>query len=409
MMRIKCLNILSVYLKAKKFSQFNQIIARQMIKRIISYFYKKEKSVVFDFFTERKIDQIYYREYRNTNLKYNKIFDLGDNIVFYFDKESDSELNEYFRVNYNLIKEQFKNKGRDFYHVPSLIENKDNFIVPLLKECFPEFSDLSLLAINENLKNKNIDYSGFLIEFFDYINYRGNIKKGFVSSNEGFTLVEHKDNETIDQFVNNYIKHLPTNSNNQHIYYSLDKKSLQSLQKETVENYDIIKSALERLRENGELLIIAPQLYKLLENNVKGIRFEDVAPLTVTKDFKILISNNENLEIKLSHLTKTVYVFFLIQTEAVDIKDLRNYEKLLLSIYKNISNQLSLDKMKESIQDLVNPENEYIYTHISRIKKEIQNHFEPHIAHQYFIDGEKGKPKKINLLKDKITFEQRIL
>lgn len=380
-----------------------------MIKRIISYFYKKEKTVAFDFFTERKIDNIYHREYKNTNLKYNKIFDLGDNIVFYFDKECDLESNEYIRVNYNLIKEQFKSKGRDFFHVPLLIEHRDNFIVPLLKECFPDFSDLSLLVINENLKNNNIDNSGFLSGFFEYINYGGNIKKGFVSANQGFTIVEHKDNETIDQFVNDYIKHLPTHSNNQHRYYSLDKKSLQSLQKETAENYDLIKSALERLRDSGELLIIAPQLYKLLENNVKGIRFEDVAPLTVTKDFKILISNNENLEIKLSHLTKTVYVFFLIQTEAVDIKDLRNYEKLLLSIYKNISNQLSLDKMKESIQDLVNPENEYIYTHISRIKKEIQNHFEPHIAHQYFIDGEKGKPKKINLLKDKITFEQRIL
>lgn len=380
-----------------------------MIKRIISYFYKKEKTLELDFFAERKIDNIYYREYRNTNLKYNKIFDLGDNIVFYFDNESDSKSNEYFRVNYNLIKEQFKNKGRDFFHVPLLIENKDDFIVPLLKECFPEFSDLSLLAINENLKNKNIDNSGFLIEFFDYINYGGNIKRGFISSNEGFTLVEHKDNETIDQFVNNYIKHLPTHSNNQHIYYSLDKKSLQSLQKETVENYDIIKSALERLRENGELLIIAPQLYKLLETNIKGIRFEEIAPLTVTKDFKILISNNENLEIKLSHLTKTIYVFFLIQTDAVDIKDLKNHEKLLLSIYKNVSNQLSLDKMRESIQELVNPENESIYTHISRIKKEIQIHFEPHVAHQYFIDGEKGKPKKINLLKDKISFEQPIL
>lgn len=386
----------------------------------ISAFFKKkekypytpriiEKVILPTFFDDRKIDDVYSRQFKNTNLKWNEAFSFGTDFVFYFDSEDFTTSNKFIRDNYITISEQFNSKGRNFFFIPFLIENRNDFIFPMLKECFPDFSDINLLYINATIRESSFDELTFISDFFKFINYHGNIKKGFVSSNQGFTIVEQKDNETIELFVNDYIKHLPTHSNNQYRFYNLDKKSVKTLQKETVENYDLIKSALERLRDSGELLIIAPQLYKLLENNVKGIRFEDVAPLTVTKDFKILISNNENLEIKLSHLTKTIYVFFLIQTEAIDIKDLRNHEKLLLSIYKNVSNQLSLDKMMESIQELVNPENESIYTHISRIKKEIQIHFEPHIAHQYFINGEKGKPKKINLLKAKISFEQPIL
>ena len=80
-----------------------------------------------------------------------------------------------------------------------------------------------------------------------------------------------------------------------------------------------------------------------------------------------------------------------------------------MSIYTRVSNQLSLDKMKNSIAEIINPDSDAIYIHFSRIKSEIQNHFEPHVAHQYFINGDKGMPKKISLSKDKILFEQPIL
>ncbi len=380
-----------------------------MIQKLLSTFIKAKKPKNENLFFKRRIENVYHRQYKNTNLKYNQAFDLGENFVFYFDMEGNSESNEYIRANYTTIREQFNNKGRDFFYIPLLIENRDKNIYPLLKECFPHFSDFSLVAINENIKHNLVGEQNFIEEFFDYVNYTGVITKGCVSSNSGFTIVEQNDNETISQFLNDYIKHLPTNSNNQYRFYSLDKKSLKSLQKETIESYDLIKSTLEKLRTNGELILVAPRLYKLLETNLKGIKFEEVAPLTVTKDYKILISNNGNLEIKLSHLTKTVFIFFLIQTEEVDIKDLQKHQKELLKIYTNVSNQLSLDKLKDSIQELVDPNNDLIYTHFSRIKSEIQNHFEPHIAHQYFINGDKGMPKKINLSKDKILFEQPVL
>ena len=369
-------------------------------------FFKRKKPInVINPFFERRIDNVYFKQFKNNNLKHNQIFDFGQDFVIYFDNNVTLETDRFIRENYISIQERIKSRGRNFFYIPILIENKDNFIVPLLKECFPDFDDLSYLAINEDLKNSFNDLN-FIEDFFDFINYHGTIKKGCLSSNLSFTILEHKEDESIKQFINDYINYLPSLTNGGNIYYQLDTKALKTLKKETIDSYESIKTNLEKLRENGELILVAPKLYKLLESTIQGIRFDDVASITVTKNFKILIANNENLEIKLSHLTKTIFIFFLIKKEAIHIKELIQHEKMLLSIYKHVSNQLSHDRMKESIQELIKPNNDSIYTHFLLLKTEIQNHFESHIAKQYFISGGKGEPKKISLPKEKIIFEQ---
>lgn len=369
---------------------------------------KKEKLVsVTSSFLERKIENVYFKQFKNNNLKNNKIFDFGQDFVIYFENTMTLETDRFIRENYISIQERIKAKGGNFFYIPILLENKDNFIVPLLKECFPEFNDLSCLAINENIKNSFKDFN-FTKEFFDFINYDGTIKKGCLSSNLSFTILEHKEGETIEQFINDYIHYMPSLTDGGNIYYQLDTKALKTLKKETIDSYESIKTNLEKLRDNGELILIAPKLYKLLENNIQGIRFDDVAPITIRKDFKILINHNENLEIKLSHLTKAIFIFFLIMKEEIHIKELIHHEKMLLSIYKHVSNQLSHDRLKETIKELINPNNDAIYTHFSRIKTEIQNHFEVHIAQKYYISGGKGEPKKISLPKERIIFEQEI-
>lgn len=371
-------------------------------------FFKKQKPLkVKDTFFERKIDHVYFKQFKNTNLKYNQIFNFGQDFVIYFDLNASTATDFFIRKNYTTIQECMKSRGRNFLYFPIVFENKDDFIVPLLKDCFPDFDELSYFAINEYLKNSVKEFN-FVEDFFGFINYGGTIKKGCLSSNNSFTIVEHKEDESVEQFFKDYINYLPSHTNGGNIYYQLDTNAFKTIKKETIDSYESIKSNLEKLRDNGELILIAPKLYKLLESNLQGIRFEQVASLTVTKNFKILIANNENLEIKLSHLTKTIFIFFLIKKEAIHIKELIQHEKMLLSIYKHVSNQLSHDRMKESIQELINPNNDSIYTHFSRLKTEIQNHFESHIVHQYLISGGKGEPKKISLPKEKIIFEQDI-
>ncbi len=86
-----------------------------MIQKLLSIFIKAKKQKNETLFLKRRIENVYHRQYKNTNLKYNQAFDLGENFVFYFDRESNLESNEYIRANYTIIKEQFNNKGREFF------------------------------------------------------------------------------------------------------------------------------------------------------------------------------------------------------------------------------------------------------------------------------------------------------
>jgi hypothetical protein len=141
-----------------------------------------------------------------------------------------------------------------------------------------------------------------------------------------------------------------------------------------------------------------------LKKNIEGIEYNCTYPMLVTEDFKILIPQCNNLEIKLSHFTKAIYLLFLSNTEPIDIKDLHLHKDRLLLIYKQISNQNSYDKMKESVEDLLKGDNEAIYVHFSRIKKAFLNHFSIYIAYKYYIFGYKGKPKKIIFDRNEVTF-----
>ena len=126
--------------------------------------------------------------------------------------------------------------------------------------------------------------------------------------------------------------------------------------------------------------------------------------MVITEDFKILIPHCNNLEIKLSYLTKAIYLLFLSNNEPIDLKDLHLHKDRLLFIYKQISNQNSYDKIKETVEELLKENNEAIYVHFSRIRKAFLNHFSQYIAFRYFITGDKGKPKKIMFDREGVTF-----
>ena len=112
-------------------------------------FFKRKKPInVINPFFERRIDNVYFKQFKNNNLKHNQIFDFGQDFVIYFDNNVTLETDRFIRENYISIQERIKARGRNFFYIPIVIENKDNFIVPLLKECFPDFDDLSYLAIN---------------------------------------------------------------------------------------------------------------------------------------------------------------------------------------------------------------------------------------------------------------------
>ena len=375
----------------------------------ISFFFKKkekyhyaprviEKVILPAFFDGRKIDDIRRTDVDETNLKDYELFNFGENFVLYFENEISRESDSYIKENYADLREQFYNKGRDFFYLPILLENIDFEIFPALKSSFPFLSDNFKDKIVDELKTGKFDYDSILSDFIHFIVYKGAISKGFISRNIGYTIVEQKNEETIKDFMKGYIENLSvSNYNHGFRFYSLETNNNEenSIEKESIERLNTINNEIERLRQSGQLAILAPKIYEFLKKNIEGIIYNDTHPMIITEDFKILIPHCNDLEIKLSHFTKAIYLLFLSNPEPIDLKDLHLHKDRLLLIYKQVSNQNSYDKIKESVEELLKEDNEAIYVHFSRIRKAFLTHFSQYIAFRYYITGDKGKPKKI--------------
>lgn len=387
---------------------------------LISSFFKKkekypyvphviEKVILPAFFDDRKIDDVRPIDVDETNLKGYELFNFGENFVLYFENKISEESDTYIRQNYTDLKEQFYNKGRDFFYLPILLENIDFEILPALKSSFPFLSDNFNNRIIDELKTEKFDYDAILYDFIHFIVYRGTISKGFISRNLGYTIVEQKNEETIEEFMKGYIENLSVNNYGLRFYcLETNKKEESNVAKESIERLNNINKEIEWLRQSGQLAILAPKIYEFLKKNIDGIIYNNTYPMVITKDFKILIPHCNNLEIKLSHFTKAIYLLFLSNNEPIDLKDLHLHKDRLLFIYKQVSNQNSYDRIKETVEELLKEDNEAIYVHFSRIRKAFLNHFSEFIAFKYYITGDKGKPKKIMLDREGVTFNCEI-
>jgi hypothetical protein len=105
-------------------------------------------------------------------------------------------------------------------------------------------------------------------------------------------------------------------------------------------------------------------------------------------------------EVELSHLTKAIYFLFLKHPEGINLKELVNYKKELLTIYTSVSNQLDYDKMAKSIDDVINLETKAIYTHLSRIKSAFYKIMDASFAKYYIVSGS-GEDERIVLFNTK--------
>ena len=167
-----------------------------------------DKVVFSAFFDFRKIDYVRKIDVDATNLKDYELFNLGENFVLYFETEISEESDSYIRENYTELRKQFYNKGRDFFYLPILLENIDFEILPVLKSTFSFLSDNFNNSIVFELKTAKFDYDSILSDFIQFIVYKGSITKGCISQNLGYTLVEQKSEETIEEFMKGYIENL---------------------------------------------------------------------------------------------------------------------------------------------------------------------------------------------------------
>ena len=127
--------------------------------------------------------------------------------------------------------------------------------------------------------------------------------------------------------------------------------------------------------------------------------------LIITKDYRILLPDYNDIEVKMEPLVKVVYLLFLKHPEGILFKGLTDYREELLDIYKKLK-PMGLNKRTiQSIEDVTNPLLNSINEKCARIRSAFVKEFDESLAKNYFVTGERGEAKKIALPRDLVIWE----
>lgn len=139
---------------------------------------------------------------------------------------------------------------------------------------------------------------------------------------------------------------------------------------------------------------------------VAAMNEEEVFPqLVVTKDYKVVLADGANTEVKLEPLVKAVYLLFLSHPEGIVLKCLPDYRKELTKLYLLLRPYGMSDRVMHSIEDVTNPMLNSINEKCARIRKAFAGVLPSSVARYYSISGKRGEPKKISLPRDLVIWE----
>ena len=127
--------------------------------------------------------------------------------------------------------------------------------------------------------------------------------------------------------------------------------------------------------------------------------------LVVTEDYKIVLADGADTEVKMEPLVKAVYLLFLKHPEGIAFKYLPDYRKELADIYQKIKPFGLTERAIRSIEDVTNPLLNSINEKCSRVRAAFQSEVDPTLLEQYIIAGKSGEAKKIMLSRDLVVWE----
>ena len=157
-----------------------------------------------------------------------------------------------------------------------------------------------------------------------------------------------------------------------------------------------IKERIDALRNRGVNTMF---LHNIIDGNVRLSR------MRITKDFRIILLDYDNLEIKLSVLPKAVFLLFLHHPEGIRFKELTDYYSELLKLYRSLNPIGGPLRHEQSIRDVTDPCNNSINEKCARIREAFVNNFDERLARHYYITGKRGEAKRIMLDRSLILWD----
>ena len=340
---------------------------------------------------------------------------LAPKELIYVASEEDKALTDLFESNPELFEGWGKMMGFHIIYLPLLMRRLAKREV--LQYRAPYLSDAELASTTIG--------NDFLLQYLEHPSEKTRLEHGFIRTQDIRRGGDGKD-KAINRFY-------PLSSNNgEPIADQLHRIGKQifeerSLQERRIESYgdyddygepsasgaddhfnsqvdgediddliDEVKERIAKLRQRGISQYILEQL----------IHPDDrLSKLVITKDYRLLLPDYNNMEIKMEPLTKAVYLLFLNHPEGILFKHLPDYRKELANIYDKLRPMGLTERALQSIEDVTNPLLNSINEKCARIRGAFVGQFDDHMAKQYYIDGLRGDVKKISLPRDLVTWE----
>ena len=132
---------------------------------------------------------------------------------------------------------------------------------------------------------------------------------------------------------------------------------------------------------------------------------DDGERIRVTKDYRILLPDRFDTEIRLRPLVKTVFLLFLRHPEGIRFGDLPAYRNELMDLYMGITRRPSGPEMEASIDRLIDPRDNSIHEKAANLAAALSKYFPPERLHAYMLTGKAGAPKRIRLDRSRVEWE----
>ena len=293
---------------------------------------------------------------------------LASKELIYVASEEDKELTDLFESNPEMLEGWGKMIGYQVIYLPLLI--KQLKMAEVLQYRAPYMSAAEINKINIG--------NDFMLRFLDNPNDKKRITQGFIRTED-----IHRGGDGIDKAINRFypisskssepiadqlhgISKLIHNETTNSSRWLINKEKLDDYQRnievptedaddkfnsqigsENISDLiDEIKERITKLRQRGVSQFILEQL----------IHPDDrLSKLVITRDYRMLLPDYNNMEIKMEPLAKAVYLLFLKHPEGIMFKCLPDYRKELAEIYNRLRPLGLTDKAIRSIEDVTNP------------------------------------------------------
>ena len=336
--------------------------------------------------------------------------------LVYVASEENRELTNLFETRPEVMEGWGQMIGFHIIYLPLLLKRLKNRKVLKYRAPYLDDSDLEDVDIGND----------YLLQYLDNPGEKDKLKHGFVRTEDVYRGDDGKD-KAINRFYPLSSKSGEPLADQLHrIGKQISEEKIQQQQllesKETSwDDYgyavhqdadDSFNSQIEE--ENIDDLIeeIRERIVKLRQRGISQRILEQLihpddrlSRLIITKDYRLLLPDYQDMEIKMEPLVKAVYLLFLKHPEGILFKRLPEYRKELTMIYEQLRPAGLTDRASQSIEDVTNPLLNSINEKCARIRGAFVSQFDDHLARHYYIDGLRGEAKKIALPRDLVVWE----